>query len=91
MAYIALKPIRFDRFYAVGEIIPEKAVDPAMAKKHIIWGSIGKVEDSLLAFSDTNETDGEEQPADNTDGKDKPPAGDTYSAGGVSARKTNKK
>lgn len=45
MAYIALKAIRFDRFYAVGEIIPEDVVDPAMAKKHIMWGSIAEVDD----------------------------------------------
>lgn len=31
MAYIALKPVRFDRNYAVGERIPDGAVDAARA------------------------------------------------------------
>lgn len=45
MAYIALKPIRFDRNYAISEIIPEGVVDPAMAKKHIDGGRIAHIPD----------------------------------------------
>lgn len=31
MAYIAAKPVRFDRRYSVGETIPDAVVDPARA------------------------------------------------------------
>ncbi len=31
MAYIAAKPVRFDRRYSVGERIPDAVVDPARA------------------------------------------------------------
>lgn len=33
MAYIAIKPVRFDRRYSIGEIIPDAVVDPARAPK----------------------------------------------------------
>ena len=33
MAYIAAKPVRFDRPYSIGEIIPDAVVDPARAPK----------------------------------------------------------
>lgn len=33
MAYIAIKPVRFDRRYSIGEIIPNAVVDPARAPK----------------------------------------------------------
>lgn len=46
MAYIALKPIHFNRFYAVSEIIPNNVVDPKMAKRHIEWGNIAMVPDN---------------------------------------------
>ena len=40
MAYIANKPIRFDRDYHIGEIIPETAIDPMMARKLTDMGKI---------------------------------------------------
>ena len=33
MAYIATKPVRFDRPYSIGENIPDAVVDPARAPK----------------------------------------------------------
>jgi len=33
MAYIANRPVRFDRNYAVGEIIPEEVIEPKMIRK----------------------------------------------------------
>lgn len=46
MAYIALKPVRFSKDYAIGEIIPEKDVNPSMAKNLIGWGKIAAVGDN---------------------------------------------
>ena len=40
MAYIANKPIRFDRDYHIGEIIPETVIDPMMARKLTDMGKI---------------------------------------------------
>ncbi|MCM1233385.1 MAG: hypothetical protein NC489_24985 [Ruminococcus flavefaciens] len=40
MAYIANKPIRFDRDYHIGEIIPETAIDLMMARKLTDMGKI---------------------------------------------------
>lgn len=44
MAYIANKPIRFDRDYKVGEIIPDGIIDPAAEKRLILWGKITKTD-----------------------------------------------
>lgn len=44
--YIALKPVRFDREYLIGELIPEKVVDPKMEATLIKRGRIAKVEGS---------------------------------------------
>jgi len=40
MAYIANKPVRFDRNYAIGEVIPDRVIDPKMEKRLIAWGKI---------------------------------------------------
>lgn len=40
MAYIANKPVRFDRTYAVGEVIPEGVIDPKMARRLADMGRI---------------------------------------------------
>ncbi len=40
MTYIANKPVRFDRDYRVGEIIPGSVIDPAAVKRLIAWGKI---------------------------------------------------
>lgn len=43
MAYIANRPVRFDKDYAVGEIIPETVIDPGMISKLEGMGKISKV------------------------------------------------
>lgn len=43
MAYIANKPVRFDRDYAIGEVIPDEVIDTKMEKRLIDWGKIIKV------------------------------------------------
>lgn len=40
MAYIANKPVRFDRNYAVGEVIPDEVIDPKMTRKLTEMGRI---------------------------------------------------
>lgn len=40
MAYIANKPVRFDKDYSIGEIIPDEVIDPEMKKRLISWGKI---------------------------------------------------
>lgn len=40
MAYIANKPVRFDRNYAVGEVIPDAVIDPKMTRKLVEMGRI---------------------------------------------------
>lgn len=45
MAYIVNKPVRFDRDYAIGEIIPEELIDSKMRKRLISWGKILYIED----------------------------------------------
>lgn len=40
MAYIANKPVRFDRNYRVGEIIPPEVIEPKMVRKLMDMGRI---------------------------------------------------
>lgn len=40
MAYIALKASRFDRKYAIGELIPDGVVDPRAAASLVAMGRI---------------------------------------------------
>ena len=40
MAYIANKPVRFDKDYSIGEIIPDEVIDSKMKKRLISWGKI---------------------------------------------------
>ena len=40
MAYIANKPVRFDRTYAIGEVIPDEAIDPKMTRRLVEMGRI---------------------------------------------------
>lgn len=44
MAYIANKPVRFDRTYAVGEVIPDEVIDPKMTRKLVEMGRIISVD-----------------------------------------------
>ena len=68
MPYIARKPTRFDRPYAIGERIPDGVVDPARAEGLIAMGRIQRVDDA-----EPDQPAGEAQEA----------AGATESAGGV--------
>lgn len=43
MAYIANKPVRFDKDYSIGEIVPDEVIDPKMKKRLIDWGKIIQV------------------------------------------------
>lgn len=43
-AYIASRPVRFDKDYAIGEIIPESVIDPRMTSKLEGMGKITKIE-----------------------------------------------
>ena len=40
MAYIANRPVRFDRDYAIGEVIPESVIEPTMTKRLVAMGKI---------------------------------------------------
>ncbi len=44
MAYIANKPVRFDRNYAVGEVIPDAVIEPTMTRKLVEMGRIISVD-----------------------------------------------
>ena len=41
--YIAVKPVRFGRDYAVGEEVPCSEIDPRAVKRLIQWGKIQRV------------------------------------------------
>ncbi len=59
MAYIANRPIRFDRNYYIGEEIPERVIEPKMIPKLISMGRIIKVDletDNKKAPAETAET-----------------------------------
>lgn len=40
MAFIANRPVRFNRNYQIGEVIPDKEIDPRMVAKLISMGRI---------------------------------------------------
>lgn len=40
MSYIANRPVRFDRDYKVGEVIPDTVIAPGMARKLVDMGRI---------------------------------------------------
>lgn len=44
MAYIANRPVRFDRNYAIGEVIPDAVIAPGMARRLVEMGRILCVE-----------------------------------------------
>ena len=63
MAYIANRPVRFDRNYAIGEVIPDKVIDPKMTAKLIGMGRIIRIPDEQVkadapADSTKNPADG---------------------------------
>ncbi len=44
MAFIANKPVRFDRTYAIGEVIPDDVIDPKMVRRLLDMGRILSVD-----------------------------------------------
>ena len=56
MAYIAIKPVRFDRRYSIGEIIPDAVVDPARAPHLRAMGLIQPAPDAPAAPPADEET-----------------------------------
>ena len=44
MAYIANKPVRFDRDYRIGEVIPEDVIAPSMRSKLVEMGKILRID-----------------------------------------------
>ena len=46
MAYIASRPVRFDRDYTIGERIPDSVIDPKMIRKLIGMGRIIHISDA---------------------------------------------
>ena len=50
--YIAVSPVRFDRDYAIGEDIPEGAVDPKMEGRLVAQGKIQPVGDGAAGTAE---------------------------------------
>ena len=69
MAYIANRPVRFDRNYTIGEKIPDRVIDPKMTTKLISMGRIIRIPEPQ-SEQDTPAKDAEQaQDGDNsTDG-----------------------
>lgn len=57
MTYIANRPVRFDRDYAIGEIIPDSVIDPQMIRKLIGMGRI-------IRIADTQKPESQAEPAE---------------------------
>ncbi len=74
MAYIANKPVRFDRDYKVGEIIPDAVIAPSMTRKLVEMGRILHVD--LPQSGGAEETSGQQQ-NDPQDGAENAPDGDS--------------
>ena len=72
MAYIANKPVRFDRDYKVGEIIPDAVIAPSMTRKLVEMGRILHVD--LPQSGGAEETSGQQQ-NDPQDGAESGPDG----------------
>lgn len=69
MAYIANKPIRFDRDYHIGEVIPETVINPMMARKLTDMGKIIRVNLPTGGNTETS-TDSAGQPVNGTESTD---------------------
>lgn len=78
MAYIANKPVRFDRDYKVGEIIPDAVIAPGMTRKLVEMGRILHID--LPQSGGADETSGEQQ-NDPQDGAESAPDGDSDGEG----------
>jgi len=44
--FVAMKPVRFDRNYAVGEVISGEVINPRNVKRLIDWGKIQQITES---------------------------------------------
>lgn len=65
MAYIAIRPVRFDRDYAIGELIPESMIDSKMTTKLINMGRIIRI-----AGTQDIPAEGAKEPQNNDSGED---------------------
>lgn len=87
MAYIALKPVRFSKNYAIDEIIPDNEVSPAMEKNLIAMGMIAKVSENPQNPSENtpnlNEPNaGNKEPVDNENAQNNANSDDMGGDGG---------
>lgn len=80
MAYKAIKPVRFDRRYSIGETIPDAVVDPARAPNLQAMGMIMPVPEE-----EPPKADQEPQEAANDDGGVNTPADAENAAGEATA------
>lgn len=83
MAYIALKPVRFSKNYAIDETIPDDEVSPKMEKKLIEMGMIAKAPENTQNPNGTNT--GDKIPDDgkgNAQGQNNEPVGGNDGDGG---------
>lgn len=71
MAYIAGKPVRFDRDYAIGERIPDSVIDPRAVQRLINMGRIIRTADDAV----------EEKPSTKEKSAESVPEGDTTISG----------
>ena len=78
MAYIANKPVRFDRDYKVGEIIPDAVIAPGMTRKLVEMGRILHID--LPQSGGADEASGEQQNGPQ-DGAKSAPDGDSDGEG----------
>ena len=78
MAYIANKPVHFDRDYKVGEVIPDEVIAPGMTRKLVEMGRILHID--LPQSGGADETSGEQQ-NDPQDGAEDGAGGDSGAEG----------
>lgn len=67
MAYIANKPVRFDRSYAIGEVIPDEVIDPKMTNRLIDMGRILCVDLPASGGTETHTVSAPENAPDGTE------------------------
>lgn len=75
MAYIANRPVRFDRNYAIGETIPDNVIDPKMTTNLISMGRIIRIPDK--AEPENSPIDSTERTSESENGDGKSTQGDT--------------
>ena len=59
--YIARKPVRFDKDYAIGDVIPDEVIDMRMEKRLLDWGKIAKVSLPGVIAPGTDDQDKDDQ------------------------------